>query len=224
MKKIKEIKKYIFPKICVICQLYNIQAQSDKNICHACQNNFMPNTLPRLISNGHGKNLQIFAPYFYQGALRDLLLKFKHRDASYLAKTFSEFMCRSLHNAHFDVIVPIPLHTKRLLQRGYNQSALLAYYLGKFLSKPVHYSLLKRTRHTPMQRGLSDNERKQNVQDAFQCTTKCFHLKRPSVLLVDDVCTSGATLLSAQKALHDYEYLNIMACVIATTAHNQPKD
>jgi len=92
-----------------------------------------------------------------------------------------------------DVLVPVPLHRKRLRERGYNQARLLAGELAKLINKPVANDILVRRRHTPPQaRTATVEERKNNIADAFACRDS--RLRDSRVLLLDDVATSGVTL------------------------------
>ncbi len=92
-----------------------------------------------------------------------------------------------------DVLVPVPLHRKRLRERGYNQARLLAQELGKLINIAVIDGVLVRQRHTPPQaRTATVAERKLNIADSFTCLDD--RLRSRKVLLLDDVATSGATL------------------------------
>ncbi|MEW6034100.1 MAG: phosphoribosyltransferase family protein [Chloroflexota bacterium] len=94
----------------------------------------------------------------------------------------------------------VPLHPRRLRERGYNQSSLLARGLGQATGLPVDKGTLLRLRDTPPQaRTASAEERLQNVVGAFSCRDRLLQGKR--VLLIDDVCTSGATLDACATAL-----------------------
>ena len=73
----------------------------------------------------------------------------------------------------FDYIVPVPLHKKRLKERGYNQSELIAKEVAEYLKIPMHTDLLIRTKATKKQSSLVRTERVTNVQSAFKCTEKC---------------------------------------------------
>ena len=96
--------------------------------------------------------------------------------------------------------MPVPLHRKRLRERGYNQSSLLAKELGKLANLPVVDDCLIRQRHAPPQaRTATVDERRSNVADAFSCRDG--RLKGKQVLLIDDVATSGATLDACAPAL-----------------------
>ncbi len=99
-----------------------------------------------------------------------------------------------------DALVPVPLHPKRLRERGYNQSALLAAELGRMVGLEVDGASLKRAVHTePQARTESATLRRRNMAGAFDCQAKSVSGKR--VLLVDDVATSGATINGCAIAL-----------------------
>lgn len=99
-----------------------------------------------------------------------------------------------------DVIVPVPLHRRRWLERGYNQSERLAAGIGEMLDRPVRADLLTRPRATRSQTALSQPERWKNVADAFALTDPDVVAGR-HVLLVDDVLTTGATAVAAAAPL-----------------------
>ena len=96
-----------------------------------------------------------------------------------------------------DAVVPVPLHKKRLRERGFNQSDVLAEALAKELQTPKE-DWLVRVKNTRKQSMLPMEERAANIADAFQAVKSC---KGKSILLVDDVCTSGATGHACAKAL-----------------------
>lgn len=93
----------------------------------------------------------------------------------------------------WELLVPVPLHPAKLRERGFNQSALLAIKLGKTLGIPVETFSLRKIRSTPPQVGLTMKERIKNVSGAFQVKDKNIFNKK-SVLLIDDVLTTGATI------------------------------
>ena len=99
-----------------------------------------------------------------------------------------------------EVLMPVPLHTKRLRERGYNQSILLARELGKLTNLPVSEECLIRQQHAfPQARTTNVDERRSNVTGAFTCRDQTARDKQ--VLLIDDVATSGATLGACAAAL-----------------------
>ncbi len=113
-----------------------------------------------------------------------------------------------------EVLVPVPLHQKRLRERGYNQSSLLAQGLGKLSNLPVVDDCLIRQRHAPPQaRTTTVDERRSNVANAFSCRDG--RLQDKQVLLVDDVSTSGATLDACARALKETGAISVWGLVLA---------
>ena len=113
-----------------------------------------------------------------------------------------------------EVLVPVPLHPKRLRERGYNQSSLLAWELGKLTNLPVVDDCLIRQRHAPPQaRTSSRDERQRNVANAFACRNQ--RLQNKPVLLIDDVATSGATVDACAAALKSAGVTSDWALVLA---------
>jgi ComF family protein len=110
--------------------------------------------------------------------------------------------------------MPVPLHKKRLRQRGFNQALLLAYGISKKYGLTLSFDNLARTRHTKPQVELSGKDRIANVAGAFS-------LRRPemlagrSVVLVDDVFTTGATLNECSRVLKDAGATRVMALTLA---------
>jgi ComF family protein len=113
-----------------------------------------------------------------------------------------------------EVLVPVPLHHKRLRERGYNQSHLLAQELAKLTGLPLVDDCLSRQRHTPPQaRTTTVDERRGNVADAFFCRDRS--LEDEQVLLIDDVSTSGATLDACARALKEAGASSVWGLVLA---------
>jgi ComF family protein len=118
------------------------------------------------------------------------------------------------------VFVPVPLHPKRLCERGYNQSALLAHRLARLASSTVDVTTLRRLDNTAQQARLKREDREQNLQHSMQAAT--WRDTRP-VVLVDDVFTTGATLSECERALGEAGARVVGACVIAI-AGRDPND
>ena len=138
----------------------------------------------------------------FDGAMRQAILSFKYRNVKALTPLLAQLMAEYLvaNPLPAEVLVPVPLHRRRLRQRGYNQASLLAAELGRLSSMPVVEGSLVRLRDTPAQtRTRSAEERQSNVAQAFSCRNQELDDKR--VLLIDDVCTSGATLDACATAL-----------------------
>jgi ComF family protein len=107
--------------------------------------------------------------------------------------------CLRAQGVSGDILVPVPLHPRRLRQRGYNQAELVAREVGRRLGVPVGRGVLKRVRHSlPQARAASREERHANVAGAFQSRRELHGLR---VLVLDDVTTTGATLAACATVL-----------------------
>lgn len=134
--------------------------------------------------------------------MRQAIHHFKYRNVKALAAPLAQLMKEYLVASPLpaEVLVPVPLHRRRLRQRGYNQASLLARELAKLSSMPLVEDSLLRLRDTPAQTGTkSAEERQSNVAQAFLCRGQ--GLEGKSILLIDDVCTSGATLEACATTL-----------------------
>lgn len=140
----------------------------------------------------------------FSGVPRRMVQSLKYNDHPELARWMAVWMVRAgqelLHDA--DVIVPVPLHPRRFLSRRFNQSAELARHIAKQSSKPFDPGSLLRVKLTKQQVGLGANERHNNVRGAFKVPVPArVNLAGRTVLLVDDVYTTGSTVISATQAL-----------------------
>lgn len=131
--------------------------------------------------------------------------------AAPLAEMLSSFWQQTSLTA--DVVVPVPLHNRRLKERGYNQAELLALRFGRATGIPVAERALRRDRYTVSQTGLTARERRSNVDAAFSCAGTDIAGKR--VLLIDDVCTTGATLEACSEAMKEARALSVWALTVA---------
>lgn len=144
------------------------------------------------------------AVFAYDEASRAPLLAFKHADRTDAAPAFARLMATAAAELLPDagLVVPVPLHRRRLIARRYNQSALLAKALARHAGLRAAADLLVRTRHTPSQGGLSATGRRRNVRGAFAVRGGLAPMLRDAhVLLVDDVLTTGATAEACAAAL-----------------------
>ncbi len=140
----------------------------------------------------------------YDNVLRDAVIRLKHHSGEVLAELLGElWVGRDLQRFQAiaaDAIVPVPLHWWRRWRRGYNQSAALGRGIAKQLKIPCFPSWLRRLRNTPDQTTQSPGGRRQNVRGAFGSRRRA-QLKGRTILLVDDVMTTGATANEAARAL-----------------------
>jgi len=152
-----------------------------------------------------------------RGIARHVILNFKYGRQIHLRHLVGRWLLAAFDDARlrerrFDVIVPVPLHPARQRERGFNQAALLAERLGPHLGVPVR-SVLQRVRYTTTQTAFDRGERIQNLRHAFRLR-KNADVRKLSVLLIDDVLTTGSTLSECARVLKE----NSARCVYAATA------
>ncbi len=131
----------------------------------------------------------------YDGKIRDMIHEFKYEGRLGLERVFSALMIENFHNVpgSFDLVVPVPMHISKLRQREYNQSAVLAYNLARSAGVKCDLLALKKTRDTrPQFEFRNEDERRRNVRGAFSAASPD-RFKNRSVLLIDDVFTTGST-------------------------------
>ena len=152
----------------------------------------------------------------YEGALRKLIHLFKYDGVRPLARVFGKFLAPSIPiDDRFDIIVPMPLHWRRRWQRGFNQSALLAREIARRLNLPLR-KVVRRTRSTAAQAGLTNAKRRANVRGAFRIKSRV-RLDGMRVLLVDDVLTTGATAASCARVLKRAGAASVTVLALART-------
>ncbi len=145
-----------------------------------------------------------YSAYIYAAPLRELIHLFKYGRRRYLQSFLGGLMLDYLREhadtSQYDAIVPVPLHWWRYWRRGFNQAADLAKPLSKQLRIPILKRNLRRIRYTRPQVGLSPDERKSNIRNAFKVNRPA-KIAGKNLLLIDDVITSGATLNECARVL-----------------------
>jgi len=151
----------------------------------------------------------------FEGPLREAIHHLKYSGRTSLAEPLGAYLEARWRIASLpaDLIVPVPLHAARQRERGYNQSALLAIPLSRASKLPVIEPALTRVKATTPQVTLNAAERKANVCAAFEA--RCDLVRGRRVLLVDDVCTTGATLESSSIALRQAGATSVWALTLA---------
>ena len=190
------------PRRCVVCQ------KSGSELCAQCRHGSKPLRTP--------SNLPVSSLGPYAGQLKDWVKRLKYSQETALARPLGRALgqlpalqrdstgCR---------LLPIPLHPRRLAERGYNQSALLARAAASICPLEVEFDALVRTDYVAPQAALSRRERQENVRHAFNVRPSAKDLS-PMVLL-DDVFTTGATLDAARFALEEAGAMVVGAVCVA---------
>lgn len=202
---------FLFPQWCLGC------GREGSLICPSCRNSLSRVSPPLCPKCGRPQPSGILCPtcvswpakidgirfpFRFDGIMRQAIHQLKYRNLRALAVTLSQLLRDYLvaNPIPAEALVPVPLHPKRLRERGYNQSNLLARELGKLTGLAVVDDCLIRQRAAPPQaRSASVEERRRNVAEAFIC--RDHQLRERQVLLIDDVATSGATLDACAAAV-----------------------
>lgn len=163
---------------------------------------------------------QMRSVFAYDDFSKGMILSFKHGDRCDLAPTLAGMMVRCGQSLFpkVDLIIPVPLHWRRLGERRYNQAALLANEISKQTHIKTCATTLKRVRHTRSQGHLSRMARQRNLQGAFALQKE---VKGRSVLLVDDVLTTGATIVNATDILLKGGAQQVRVLCLARVLHSQ---
>lgn len=187
---------------CSRCALPFVSRNSSSHLCESCS---------RVAPPFHS----VHSVGIYEGTLRESIHRFKYEDCHYLDRPLGMLLSDAVQGIDPpNLIVPVPLHVKRLRQRTYNQSLLLARELGRTLDRPVADHLLKRVRNTPQQQGLSASERTRNLYEAFVCQR---NLVGERILLIDDVMTTGATAAACSRVLSAAGASEVRVAVVGRT-------
>ncbi len=161
---------------------------------------------------------ECFYPYLYTGRLKEIIKEFKFEDKSYLYRAFGELLTDYINrkNIEFDCIIPMPMAAKKLNRRGYNQSELIGEYIGKKLNIPVYTNVVKKVRNTKDQHLLPMDKRVSNLKKSL-IVENIQKIKGKSVLILDDIVTSGYTLKEIINILEENNILDTKAVVIASS-------
>lgn len=154
----------------------------------------------RVLRLTEGRHLTVVSAARFQSPLREAIHAFKYEGTPQLSQPLARFMVDALTSAGLtiDLVAPVPLHTKRQRERGYNQSELLARHISRIAQMALDTRAIVRVRHTHQQATLGGPDARQaNVKGAFEARQET-HCR---VLLVDDVFTTGATLSECAAAL-----------------------
>lgn len=194
---------FITPPFCAICGAPLPYESEEEITCGSCISN--PPRYERAVS-----------VFVYDDASSKLITRYKYHDQTHATFSYARWMVRAAGElaAKADCIAPVPLHPWRLFTRRYNQAALLAHAISRICQTPYEPQLLKRIKRTSPQTGLARKDRLKNVKRAFTVASNK-NIKGKSVLLVDDVMTTGATI---QECSHVLKRAGAKQVFVATLA------
>ncbi len=212
---IPHILEALYPSMCRHCSCL---VSRNSVFCNSCQKTIKP-TVSLHLAAGYGYTLKIHAIGTYETPLKKMILK-KFSYDIVASKQLAHLMLSytPLNSMQIDMIMPVPLHWTRYAMRGFNQANEMAKILSKTIGAPV-CTKVKRTRKTAYQSTLECENRKKNVHGAFALDAslsledrkKLFTGKH--ILIVDDLCTTGATLVNIAKTITPYAPASVSAVV-----------
>jgi len=206
-----EVIKFVFPGVCIGC------GKLGDFICIDCARK-LPRLIPPVCQRcGKPEPSALYCPecwkkqsgidgirsvFIFEGVIRTAVHELKYYNLRSISGLLGEYMAGyySQNKLAGDYLVPVPLHAKRFRERGYNQSELLAQQLSLLTGVPVLDNAVTRViDNKPQARTSSIEERRRNVENIFECGNRSVDGKE--VVIIDDVCTSGATLEACAKTL-----------------------
>lgn len=181
--------------------------ENEKNLCRDCiKKSFL---FDKLVSLGEHKTF-----------LKELIYILKYKKNKKAGRILGKKLALKLADyqiySNVDIVIPVPLHKNRIKKRGYNQSSIIGKSLVKhwpFSKKPLLGEVLIRVKDTRTQLNLNKKERKSNVGNAFICIDAEL-IKGKTVLILDDVMTSGATVNECVKTVRKYEPFAVLAASV----------
>ena len=228
MTLINDFMSLIYPRHCEACG--NSLFKHETYICNLCKlslpkSNYHINNQNELSQTLAGRVPLEKSLSFYlfekSGKVQKLLHAIKYQNQKELAQFIGELYALDLKNVKTlddrDVIIPIPLHPKKLKSRGFNQSEWFAKGLAKILEKPLDLNSFERVHETSTQTKKKKYQRWENVEGIFNLKDKKALINK-HLLLVDDVITTGATIEAAWMALKDVEGIKVSVASIAFAA------
>lgn len=204
--------EFLFPARCVGC------GRSGDLLCEACRATLQPLEPPfcdrcGLPLNGGGlcRNCRTALPriagirsaYRFEGAMRPAIHALKYKDVTALARPLARLLVKTAEplRPYLDIAIAVPLHPRRLRARGYNQAALVLGELGRIIDLPCAENIVQRVRDTPSQvQAGSWEARRENMRGAFGRQDP--RVRGQRILLLDDVCTTGSTLIACADSLY----------------------
>ena len=196
---LNNILELIYPNVCGICGKI-----CKESLCKRCAieiEKYEINLVNKNKKMYFNESMHIFK---YNEMIRQRLIEYKFQDKSYMYKTFAKIILKNKKVCGFlekyDIIIPVPIHKKRRLKRGYNQTELIAKEICKNISLELKTDVLIKQKNIKAQSELNKNERKQNIKNAFEIKN-INEIIDKKILLFDDIYTTGRTVNECSKIL-----------------------
>jgi len=219
MKLLETLLNLLFPPKCPFCQ----KVLDKAGICVACERELPWIEEEKVLRKGPGR-FQCAAPLWYEDIVREGLLRFKFQGASAAAEPLGELIARCAaeqFGGEFETVTWVPVSKKRLRQRGYDQAELLARSACRLWSTEPE-RLLKKIVDNPAQSGIHDAAaRRANVLGVYDVVGSA---EGKRILLIDDICTTGATLTECIRVLKDAGAESVVCAAVALTHEGERKE
>ncbi len=222
---LKKLLEVFYPKTCVTCD--HIIRDNEGLVCHFCRislpysNHFelCDNELKEKLSVS--VNLQYAAALFYYKASNEvhhLIHKLKYKNQTQIGAAMGVWIAEKIrdNNWQIDAVVSVPIHPKRKQKRGYNQLTQMGISIAHLLNIPYYEDALLRVKYTQSQSQLKRKERLQLAEDNFALNTK-INLVGLHVIIIDDVITTGSTIINCIKLLQKHQNIKVSVASIALT-------
>lgn len=220
-----DLWELFFPRCCLFCG--SRLSHGERTLCFSCLAKLPRTELHLRRDNAVERNFwgkfpieraTSFLYYTKGGDVRQLLYELKYHGNKEVGEVMGRTMAAELLSSCFfedvDLIIPVPLHRRKERQRGYNQSECLARGIAEVTGIPVCTDRIVRGRYTETQTHKGQYERWENVRNLFVCSAPEL-LENKHVLLVDDVLTTGATIVSCADALQNVSGLRVSVLTLA---------
>jgi len=221
-KSLITISDFFLPRFCAGCNKKLLA--DEKLVCNECLNSILVVNEDRMQYEFDRKFRSekiisdFYSHYVFEtdNALQNIIHSLKYNGKFKLGTFLGEILSQGIksRNWQIDLIIPIPIHHLKKAERGYNQSDFIVKGLSKLLKIPSSSKILKRVRYTQSQTQLNQKEREENVAEAFKVKRRR-SIKGKNLLLVDDVITTGATILECGKVLKGAGANTVYACSVA---------
>lgn len=183
-------------------------------ICHSCSRVLLDLTPKPVIT--YTKRCKVTSCTKYEKLMKTCVKSLKYGGNRNLLPLFNNIIASFSLREKIDLIIPVPIHSSKLRERGYNQSELISSLLAEKLSLPVSTHTVTRTRRTSQQTGLSKKERMENLKGSFIVVDRLGVMGK-SVLVVDDILTTGATMNECSKVLLEAGAKHVSGFTLAKT-------
>lgn len=207
------ILNFLFPPACSVCGKLN-----QNWLCPTCEKRVERLEKSCLVEVENKKYEKLLYLFQYESLVRKLILCYKFSNKAYLNHFFANQIAQNEKNREllkeYHMIIPVPMHQKKMQKRGYNQTELVAHELEKSLGIPMKKDILSKVVNTITQSKLGGKARQSNIQHAFFIKND-IEVEDKKIILLDDIYTTGATSEECSRVLKEAGAREILVLVLA---------